>query len=407
MKRLLLPLLGIIPLFSMAGGFQVNLQGNKQTGMGHLGSSFYLGASSAYFNPAMMGLDTGKFSIELGVNFIRSTVEYQNQQTGNSEFTDNPTGTPFYVYATYKISDKVSAGLGVFTPFGSSVEWDEDWSGNELIQDIGLTAINIQPTISYMINDQLRVGGGANIVLGSVDLNRNIGGPVGNDNTVNLNGDATAFGYNLGVYYEVSESFSIGLTYKSQIDVELEGGDADFDVNPLVAANGVMDTEFDATLPLPSMTTLGFAYRASEKFLVSVEANYVGWGAYESLDFEFKENSETLNSENPRNYENSFIFRLGAQYSCNEDLDFRAGFYYDQSPIQDEFFNPETPSSDNIGLTAGLSGHVTDRFGFDASFLYIIGTERESYYPVGEGGSFGGKYASRSVISGIGFNYSF
>ena len=62
MKKLLLPLLGILPLLSFAGGFQVNLQGTKQTGMGHLGTSFHLGASSAFFNPAMMGLDPNKFS---------------------------------------------------------------------------------------------------------------------------------------------------------------------------------------------------------------------------------------------------------------------------------------------------------------------------------------------------------
>ena len=63
MKKLLLPLLGMIPLLSFAGGFQVNLQGTKQTGMGHLGSSFYLGASSTYFNPAMMGLDSNNFQL--------------------------------------------------------------------------------------------------------------------------------------------------------------------------------------------------------------------------------------------------------------------------------------------------------------------------------------------------------
>ena len=82
MKKLLLPILGILPLLTFAGGFQVNLQGTKQTGMGHLGTSFYLGASSTYFNPAMMGMDEGKVNIEAGISFIDSRVAYQNQQTG-------------------------------------------------------------------------------------------------------------------------------------------------------------------------------------------------------------------------------------------------------------------------------------------------------------------------------------
>ena len=231
MKKLLLPLLGIIPILSFAGGFQVNLQGTKQTGMGHLGTSFHLGASSTYFNPAMMGLGDKKFSVEAGVNFISSSVHFQNGNTGITEETDNPIGTPFYLYATYKINDKLTAGLGVYTPFGSTVDYGEDWSGKYLIQDISLSAIFIQPTLSYNINDKLRVGAGFAIVRGAFEINRAAPVPIGNDAQVNLQGDAIAFGFNAGVHYDVNEKFSVGLTHRSKVDVELEGGDAEFTVD--------------------------------------------------------------------------------------------------------------------------------------------------------------------------------
>ncbi len=405
MKKLLLPILGIIPLLSLAGGFQVNLQGTKQTGMGHLGTSFHLGASSTYFNPAMMGLDENKVSIEAGVNFITSSVQFRNAQTGISETTDNPTGTPFYPYATYKINDKRSAGLGVYTPFGSSVDWGEDWSGKNLIQDISLRAVFIQPTVSYMISDKLRFGAGLTIVSGSVEINRAVAAPIGNNNTVSLEGNSeTAFGFNAGIHFQANEELSIGLTHRSQVDVEVTDGDADFTVDPALASS-FPDGKFSATLPLPATTTLGIAYKVNEDLLVSVEGSFVQWSEYKSLDFDFKTETASLqDSKNPRNYEDAMIFRVGAQYSLNEMIDVRAGFYYDQTPIQDDFFNPETPNSDNIGFTAGLSGQITDHFGFDASILYIIGTERDSEY---KPANFGGTYAARSVITGIGFNYSF
>jgi len=405
MKKLLLPILGMAPLFMWAGGFQVNLQGTKQTGMGHLGTSFYLGASSTFFNPAMMGLGEEKFSAEAGVNFIESSVKFQDRNTGIIEETDNPTGTPFYLYTTYKINEDLTAGLGVYTPFGSSVVWGDDWSGKNLIQDISLAAVFIQPTLSYNINEKLSVGAGLTAVLGSVEINRAVAAPIGNDNTVNLQGDADmGFGFNAGVYYLATEKLSVGLTHRSSVDVEVTDGDTDFEVDPALAAS-FPDGKFSATLPLPSTTTLGLAYMVNEKLLLSVEGSFVGWSDYESLDFDFEPNTPQLqDSENPRNYEDAMIFRIGAQYSYDETFDFRIGAYYDESPIQDEFFNPETPNSDNIGLTAGLSAQVTDRFGFDASILYIIGTERESEY---QPSNFGGTYASRSVIAGVGFNYKF
>ena len=404
MKKLLLPILGLAPLLMWAGGYQVNLQGNKQTGMGHLGSSFYLGASSTYFNPAMMGLDSNKISFELGGSAIFGSVTYQNQETGISESTDNPVGTPFYFYGTYQINDKLAAGLGVYTPFGNSVKWGDDWSGKNLIQDISLTAIYIQPTLSYKINEMISVGAGLTYVLGSFEINRAAPLPIGNNNSSNLKGEETGIGFNAGVHIKATEKLSIGLTHRSQVDIELEDGDIDFTVDPALQA-AFPDGKFSATLPLPATTTLGIAYQLNEKLLLSVEGSFVGWSTYESLDFDFETNtSSLLDSENPINYEDAVIIRVGAQYLVNAALAVRAGFYYDQSPVTDEYFNPETPNSDNLGFTAGLSYNISDKFGVDASFLYIAGLERESeYQPAG----FGGKYKGAVVIPGIGLNYKF
>ncbi|NBG64627.1 OmpP1/FadL family transporter [Acidiluteibacter ferrifornacis] len=407
-KTLLFPLLTSVPMLMFAGGFQVNLQGNKQTGMGHLGTALTQGASNVYFNPGSMTFLENDFSSELGASFILSEVAFQDQSTGVTERTDNPLGTPFYVYGNYKINEKLAAGLAVYTPFGSTIDWGENWSGKEQIQDIKLQAIFIQPTISYKLTEKLGFGAGLNVVLGSVELNRNIGGPVGNNNTVNLEGSTTAYGFNTGLYFQATEDLSIGLTYRSQVDVELEEGDATFDVHPAVRALGVDDTKFSATLPLPATTTLGFGYKVNDKLLVSLEGSFVQWSAYESLDFDFEDNSPALtDSENPRNYEDAVIIRVGAQYAATEKLDVRAGFYYDQSPVQDEYFSPETPNSDNLGFTTGASFEANDNFGIDVSLLFIVGTERESSYPVGTNGSFGGKYASRSFIPGIGLHYNF
>jgi len=401
-KTLLFPLLTSIPMLMFAGGFQVNLQGNKQTGMGHLGTALTLGASNVYFNPGSMSFLKDDFSSELGASFITAKVAFQDQSTGITERTDNPLGTPFYAYGSYKINEKLSAGIAVYTPFGSTVVWDDNWSGKNLIQDIKLQAIFIQPTVSYKLTDKLGFGAGLNLVLGSVELNRAIDAPFGDDNTVNLKGSTTAFGFNTGLYFQATEDLSIGLTYRSQVDVELTDGDANFSVDPALATT-LPNTTFDATLPLPATTTLGFGYKVNDKLLVSVEGSFVQWSAYESLDFDFA-NATTPDSKNPRNYEDAFIIRLGAQYSATDKLDVRAGFYYDQSPVQDEFFSPETPNSDNIGLTLGASFYATERFGIDASFLYIVGLERESSYSPE---NFGGKYASRSYIPGIGLHYNF
>lgn len=416
MKRILLPLLGVLPLLGIAGGFQVNLQGNQQSGMGHLGTSFYLGASSAYFNPAMMGHGESKISIEAGASAITSYVIYQNQETGNEAETSNPTGTPFYLYGTYQINEKTTAGLAVYTPFGSAVEWGDDWDGKYLIQDIQLRAIFIQPSISYNVNEKLSVGAGFIYATGAFELNRALafqsaGSKYGN---VNLSGNASGFGFNFGTHYKVNEKLNIGLSYRSEVTMALEGGDAKFTAPASTAASLPPTNEFDADLPLPSTITLGVSYQLNEKLLLALEYSYVGWDAYESLDFDFKTETDNFkDSKNPRNYEAASIIRLGAQYQVNEKIIARAGAYYDQSPIQDDYFNPETPNTDNIGITCGGSYQINEKLGVDASFIYIAGQERESYYTESNnanatgGSNFGGKYKAASFIPGLGLRYNF
>lgn len=407
-KTLLFPLLTSIPMLMFAGGFQVNLQGNKQTGMGHLGTGLTLGASNVYFNPGSMGFLDKKFSSEIGGSFITSEVAFQDQNivhlqsTGSTERTNNPLGTPFYAYASYKLTDKLSAGFGIYTPFGSTVDWGKEWSGKNLVQDISLRAIFIQPTLSYKITDKIGFGAGLNIVSGSVELNRAVPTEPFDNSSVNLQGSTMAFGFNAGLYIQATEKLSLGLTYRSQVDVELKEGDATFDVNSSLA-NTLPNTTFDATLPLPSTLTFGIGYQINEKWLLSIEQSFVQWSAYESLDFDFA-NETTPDSKNARNYEDAIIIRVGAQFTASEKLDLRAGFYYDESPVQDEYFSPETPNSDNFGMTLGASFNPTERFGIDASMLYIIGKERTSSYSPD---AFGGKYASRSFIPGIGINYNF
>ncbi len=404
MKKLLLPLLAITPLWMFAGGFQVNLQGTKQTGMGHLGTSFYLGASSAYFNPAMMGLSKNRINIEAGASAIFGTVGYQNQQNGMVYFTDNPTGTPFYLYGTFMIDSNFTAGLAIYTPFGNRVDWGDDWAGRYLVQNISLSAIYIQPTLSYKITDKLSFGAGLTYVIGSVEINRAIDAGVTNNNSVRLEGDATGIGFNAGIHYQASEKIRVGLTHRSEVEIDLEDGEVDFMVDPLLESS-LPDGQFSSMLPLPATTSLGITYEASENLVISVEGNFVAWSDYESLDFDFENNTEELkDSENPRNYKDELIVRIGGQYTLWDELHVRLGAYYDPSPVRDDYFTPETPSTDNIGLTSGLSYDIAEHFTLDASFLYIHGQERTSYYSPE---NFGGKYKSRTFVPGLGLNFKF
>jgi long-chain fatty acid transport protein len=80
-----------------------------------------------------------------------------------------------------------------------------------------LSAIFIQPTVSYHINDKLGVGGGLVVSTGSVTLQRDL--PVQFANwdyaSASLSGSAFGLGYNIGVQFNATEKFSLGFAKKT------------------------------------------------------------------------------------------------------------------------------------------------------------------------------------------------
>ncbi|RKE00174.1 OmpP1/FadL family transporter [Marinifilum flexuosum] len=415
-KRICLAIAIIAMAYNVkAEGFAVNLQGVKQTGMGHVGTALNFDASSMQWNPGALATLDSKYSFSLGGFGTLTKAEYTG--LNGTESTDNPTNTPFYFYGSMKVSDKFAVGLGVYTPFGNTMDWGETWSGRYLIQDISMKSIYIQPTISYKVNDWLSVGAGLNIVYGDVELNKAIpvfhpvNGSFLGDGKVNISGNNIQYGYNLGVFLQPNDKLNIGISYRSQIDVKLEYSDAD--ANFSLLADALPDGGVAAELPLPSSLNLGVAYQINEKWLVSADVNFIKWSEYESLDFDF-ENPAVPDSQSKRDWDNTMTWRFGTRYTASEKLDLYAGLYFDKTPTNTMFYSPETPGADKVGVSLGFSYKLTDKLSLDATVLYNEGEKvtaaetnptSQAIYQNPQG--FTGEYKYRAWLPGVGITYNF
>ena len=414
-KLLSLTLLALAGSTAFAGGYRVSIQGQKQLAMGHTGVAVVTSAEVAFFNPAGMVYLDKKFNLSVGGNALFANVKFQNS-TYNWTAESKNVGTPFSVYATYKLNDWLTAGLAVYTPYGSAVDWDQDWEGAHLVNNIDLQAIFIQPSISVRIGEHFSVGGGPIYATGSVNFNRNLsmnpllsdseGNPT--DVTIDAKG-INAWGYTAGFMFNPTDKLRIGMNYRSEIIMEARGGDATYNDTP--SFNPLANTTFDADLPLPAELTVGLSYEVTDKLLFAFDYNRTMWSVYKALDVKFGNGTESLN---PRNYQNSSTYRVGTQYKANDKFTFRAGWYFDESPVQDGYFAPETPRNDSMGYTGGLTYQLNSKLGIDFSFLYLHFDEVDNSYDYSTdpitgqpNPDFGGTYKSVVFSPGIGITYGF
>ena len=403
MKKSILSLVALAATFSMAAeGYQVNSLSAKQEGMAHVGTGLKLGAESMIFNPAGMAFMDKSLDLTAKVSIIKSNVKAT--VNGKEYETSNDPSTPFAINAAFSIYDNLKAGITINTPYGSGMDWSNNWAGSMLSQSVKLSIFNVQPTVSYRILPNLSVGAGMMIAWGNVDLNKGLVDPATLDKalalqaqamgqpapeafgetapaSVNLKGNAEiALGYNVGIMWDITDKITVGASYRSKMDMKVKSGDAKLTYANALAENalgtlvGLNGANFTASMPAVSILSFGVSYRPIEKLTIAFDAQMTGWSAYDKLNIEFLDDKLSAFNQNiTKNYSDSWAYRLGAQYALTNRFDVRAGCYIDTTPVDDNHYNPETPGMTRVCPSVGFSFRPIERVSIDLAFTYVAG----------------------------------
>jgi len=456
---------------AFAEGYQVNNLSSRQNGMGHVGTAMKLNSESLWFNPAAAAFQSSRFDISIGVTGIASKGTYTSlpdyTDPGNTaRFTsDNKISTPLYLYANYKPTEWMSVGLVFNTPFGSTMNWGDNWAGAHLSQEINLAAYNIQPTVSFRIGRHLSVGAGLMMTWGNFDLSQSLL-PVGaktnalldgllkqamqNPNlpdifagagdrsiaSLGLDGSAgMAVGINLGLMYDINEEWSLGFSYRSQLKMKVDAGNVALHliddqaiastVNQMLPALGqqlgidfaqLSACRIGTELPLPATLTWGVSFRPVPKWEFAVDLQYVLWSAYDRLkvDLITPDGRRTQLADNIKNYSNTLAFRFGGQYHALKWLTVRMGMYVDESPVSSDWLNPETPSMTKLAYTAGFTIRPARCCSLDFAYGFVnsadperTGSTRYTNILTGEVSAFSGNYKARAHTFSAGMSFRF
>ena len=369
-------------------------------------------ASVAFFNPAGISFIPNKLSVAVGGFGAITEVEYQSLETLQSYKTENPLGTPLYAAIAYKVTNNVSVGLSVTTPFGSTVKWADDWTGREIVQKMELKSFYFQPMVSYKFNDWASIGVSYIYAKGIVDWDKavtNLGG------TLNINDEkATGSGFGVGFYLKPSSNLDLSIAYRSPVIMKADNGVATFTgvpeavlTSPQLNVGADGQDAFTAELPLVDEYTIGLTYKITPKWLVSANFNYHGWERYSKLTLDF-ENAQVGNQADktvlvsPKNFKNAKTFRIGTQYMLTDKLAGRLGYYFDESPYEDKYFIPEIPSFDASVFTAGL-GYKFGKLGVDLAAALSFPEARKVN---NDFLSFRGQAKAKAMYLGLGFTYN-
>jgi long-chain fatty acid transport protein len=377
-------------------------------------------ASTVFWNPAGMSLLEGE-QVSTALHVIKTSFEFENQ--GSTHALQGLTGQGLTganggnagtwnlvpnLYAVSSLDNGWAFGVGVNVPFGLTTDWDAGWVGRYYALKSAIMSININPSLSYAINEQLSIGAGVSAMFMDAELSQAIdfgtifnllgGLPQLDDGKVSLKADDWGFGFNFGILYRFNDATRIGASYRSRVKQKLTG-DADFSssakVTAMIAASPYptffQDGAANAEVTLPEMASLSLYHRVNEKLALMADLSWTGWSTLKELRIKFA--SGQPDSVTTLNWEDAWRFGLGGTYNLNDRFALRCGLMYDQTPIPGAAYRtPRLPDQDRLWTNIGGSYAWNDLWSVDLAYahLFMLGDADIDMDPVGENATRGG-----------------
>jgi len=413
-KKLILnaAFLFVFSVQALAGGFQINEHSARAMAMAGAFAGLANDPSAIYFNPAGLTQVQGTHLL-FGSTLISPKASFRGPAPDVTEYTmQSQVFTPINFYFTHQFSDRFVVGLSLNNQYGLGTKWDNDWVGKYLAVDTELRTFFVTAVFSYKLTDALSISVGPIYTFGDVRIERyNSLAPFSGDVYVKLKGDATAWGLTGGIFYKPDKSFSVGISYRSQVKFDFNGT-AETEGAPaaLVNAGRIPKGDITASLTTPRNVTFGMAFMPTDKLTITGDLQYVGWSSYDELAVDFKDpNFSDLAAA--RHYGDTFIHRLGVEYNMSDAIDLRGGILYDNNPVKDVLVDPTLPDSDRWGFNVGLGLNLTKHLKFDLAYMFLRFDERtisnsQVSYTAGDT-PFNGTYNSSAHLFGFNVSYQF
>lgn len=359
-----------------AAGFAIYDWSARGVALGGASMAMKADASAVASNPAAMtGLNGTQTMAGLSAVAPMVTVSIDGKESCDAE--SNAWMLP-HAYVVSQLGERYWLGFGAYTRFGLGTEFDEDWAGASQVYYAAIKSVSLTPVLGMRLTDDWSIGLGAEANYFDFTQKKKV---IGGAYDLEVQGDDVGVGVNLSTWYAPTEWLSLGLMYRSSIDVHPRG-EADSDApGPF---GDMLNGDADGEITLPDSWSLGMCLNPEGRLSFEVDVTRTGWSSYEELDIR-------INGVNPagaavKNWKDAWRLGFGAEYALTPAWDLRAGYVYDESPMRTERADYMVPANDRQLFCAGLGWHGS-AWDADLGYTYLKINDRKGAEIHGSGGS--------------------
>ena len=396
---------------AQASGFQLREQSVKNLGRSGAGSTVGKNdAAVVSLNPAGMA-NVDKNTVQADFTVIDLDADFAGSgqvlagtplaspiSGGNGGDPGDPTLVPNIaaVFPLHGALEGMVVGASIGAPFGLKTEYDPNWMGRYRAIESDVKTEDLTLSVAFKASEGISVGVGLvyeraeatlskAIDYGTIACASQVGGaancsplapfpikPQSADGRFQVDGDSTSFGVIVGGQIS-TDSITIGVSYRSEIDHELQGN-LQFGAPTFIAGNPLVAPRFangdgGAHLTTPSITTVSVRYDVTDDFRMLADWQKTGWSSLQ--DVTITRADGTVVGSEEFGWKDSNFLSLGAEYDIGDAFTLRAGVGKDHSPTNGTTRTPRLPDNDRQLYSVGLSWNASENFSIDAAFQRI------------------------------------
>ena len=313
------------------------------------------GADAAWTNPAgMTALEEDR--IFAGLQVVLPKIEFDSSiATGGGNDGNNAGETAFIPSFFYlrKLSDRTRLGFSVTAPLGGGVDYGDNFAGRYETINAFLEGIAFSPSLGYELNEQLSVGAGVSFIYTRYEQDIAINPAFvptvnGGDGKLKIE-DADDWGYQpfLGLTYRLSDRSLLGVVYRAEMDVDLEGDVKFRNLGALTPSINSVDIKWDN----PQTLEAGLSYQLTDEKTLFLNAGWQDWSEFSDNELAFTgAGVATLD----RNWDDTWHAGIALAHLKNRQ-GYSVGFSYESSPVDDDDRTFDLPVDELYRFSASYS----------------------------------------------------
>ncbi|QIZ76184.1 OmpP1/FadL family transporter [Ferrimonas lipolytica] len=274
-------------------------------------------------------------------------------------------------YYSNRLNDKWAVGISLNSAHGMATELPADHAAAIFGSDTSITTVELAPAVAYQLTDTVAIGAALRVVYGEGEVSATVPGWAAQtlgleagQKIKSVEGDGVDYGYQLGATWAPTANNRIGLSFRSEVELTLEGEaeGAGFGLAPGQKKDG------ELVLPLPATAELAGLHQLTDKFAMHASINWTDWSAFESLEVDFDDYSDHLKDEN---FKDNWRYAVGATYQVDDKMILRAGVALDKGAVSDGNRTLSIPDSDRLWFSFGSGYVLSESLTLDLAFTYI------------------------------------